>query len=601
MSLASRVKIFLWGAIFVTLLVKAPTLIDQFHVSRFIVSTVCCFWAVLGIVPLVKRVSLTLMDGILFGLYFLHLLSLAWADNFGEGIFAAQKYLLLAVLFLCFRLVLQENKAIRKQLFPIFLACTVLVSGIVVYQLLQQMGMEGLSGKGIYKVVGHAGHKNLTASYLFLLIAFLLYWFNDYRQKPWYWVVLLATFVLMLVLRSRAVFLAVALAGLLFGIHLMIADAARQKLLYKRILPLAVLGLLGLGLLTQYTASGKEYAGFFNPMNYMDSASGTERLFVWSKTVDLIKERPLSGYGAGNWKLFFPSKSIDGGYRLMEKDLIFTRVHNDYLEVAAEVGLFGGLLYLSIFLFALWTCIKNYQKTKSHYRYRWVVLGAAVLGFAVISLFDFPKERIEHLSLLALLLAFVFYERKTTEAGPEKKKIRYAVVGFCMVFLLINIPVGYFRFVGDQASKIILSHRRTNELDVITEQVQVAESIWYNVDPMVIPLAWYQGVAHYVQGDYASAEMPFAQAYEINPYNFNVLNNYASTVVQLENYDLAVDLYRQALNINPRFEEGMFNLSFALYQLGQLDEALEWVQKTKGNPEKKELFLQRIEAARSTQ
>ncbi len=553
---------------------------------------------------MLKRVSLTVMDGILFGIYLLHLLSLLWADNFGEAIFATQKYLLLAVLFLAFRLVLQEDKSVRNQLFPILLACTGLVSAIVVYQVLQQMGSDGLAGKGVYQIVGHAGHKNLTASYLFLLITFLLYWFNDYRQKPWYWLALSFAFVLMLVLRSRAVFLAVALGGLLFGFYLMFANETRKAILYKRVLPIGVIALIGLVSLTQFTDLGKEYAGFFNPMNYMDSASGTERLFVWSKTVDLIKERPMSGYGAGNWKLFFPSKSIEGGYRLMEKDLIFTRVHNDFLEVAAEVGIIGGVLYLSIFVLALWACIVNYRKTKPRYRYRWVLLSTAVIGFAIISFFDFPKERIEHLTLLALLLAFIFYDRKSNAAKAAKGEntmIRYGVVGLCTLFLIINIPVGYYRFVGDQASKVILSHRKTNELDIITGQVQKADSDWYNVDPMVIPLSWYEGVAHYVLGDYVAAEAPFAQAYEINPFNFNVLNNYASTVVQLEKYELAVDLYRQALRINPRFEEGMFNLSFALYQLGQYDEALEWVQKTSGNPEKKRLFLQRIEAALNTQ
>ena len=43
--------------------------------------------------------------------------------------------------------------------------------------------------------------------------------------------------------------------------------------------------------------------------------------------------------GSGNWKLQFPSKNISGGFRLQEKDLVFTRVHNDFLEVWAEIQL----------------------------------------------------------------------------------------------------------------------------------------------------------------------------------------------------------------------------------------------------------------------
>ncbi|MEO0874209.1 MAG: tetratricopeptide repeat protein, partial [Bacteroidota bacterium] len=145
---------------------------------------------------------------------------------------------------------------------------------------------------------------------------------------------------------------------------------------------------------------------------------------------------------------------------------------------------------------------------------------------------------------------------------------------------------------------VILSNRGGEQLESIQRQVQRAESDWYDVDPMVVPLSWYEGVAHYVNNDYTAAEPRFAKAYEVNPYNFNVVNNYASTLVQLEEYEQAVPLYRQALEINPRFEDGMFNLAYSLFQLGQYDEALELVNKTTKNEERKRVFLQEIETAR---
>ncbi|MEO0874541.1 MAG: hypothetical protein AAFY48_08055, partial [Bacteroidota bacterium] len=122
MSLTNRIMVFLWGAIFITFLVKIPSLVDQFHVSRFVVSSLFCAWGVLAVLPMLKKPSLTRMDALLFGFYAWHLLSVLWADNFGEAIFTSQKYLLFAVLFLCFRHVLEEEKSVRDKIFPIVVA-----------------------------------------------------------------------------------------------------------------------------------------------------------------------------------------------------------------------------------------------------------------------------------------------------------------------------------------------------------------------------------------------------------------------------------------------------------------------------------------------
>ena len=60
----------------------------------------------------------------------------------------------------------------------------------------------------------------------------------------------------------------------------------------------------------------------------------------------------------------------------------------------------------------------------------------------------------------------------------------------------------------------------------------------------------------------------------------------------------AVPLYYEALKINPKFEEGMFNVAFSLFQLGDYDAAEKWINRTSGNPEKKQVFQERIDNAR---
>lgn len=63
------------------------------------------------------------------------------------------------------------------------------------------------------------------------------------------------------------------------------------------------------------------------------------RLEAWPLALDLIKERPILGYGFGTEELLFPAHGVvfrefKGGY-----------FHNSYLGLMAQVGLFGALAF----------------------------------------------------------------------------------------------------------------------------------------------------------------------------------------------------------------------------------------------------------------
>jgi len=101
-------------------------------------------------------------------------------------------------------------------------------------------------------------------------------------------------------------------------------------------------------------------------------------------------------------------------------------------------------------------------------------------------------------------------------------------------------------------------------------------------------------VSEYRMKNYSAALTSFREAYTINPYNFNVINNYGSALVQDESYTESIDVYLKALEINPKFEDGMFNLAFSYLKLEQFEEAMSWVEKVEKNTEKKKLFKNEI-------
>ena len=71
-------------------------------------------------------------------------------------------------------------------------------------------------------------------------------------------------------------------------------------------------------------------------------------------------EKPALGHGPGNWKLVAPNYGALQIRRWSEEgETYFLRPHNDFLWVLTESGIVGGLLYMSVFLVALYYGMKT--------------------------------------------------------------------------------------------------------------------------------------------------------------------------------------------------------------------------------------------------
>ena len=171
MSIRQRCYIFLASLFFLMYLIKVPSMLDEYMMGRFDFWSVLCFLGLWLILPQVSKNkgSFHWMDGVVLSFYFLNLISVGWATNFGEAIFTTQKYLLFFITYYILRHLLRKEKDYSSFLEKVILVLTVFVCALTSYQLLQIFLSEGLGGKAIYKVASFSGHKNLTASYICLL------------------------------------------------------------------------------------------------------------------------------------------------------------------------------------------------------------------------------------------------------------------------------------------------------------------------------------------------------------------------------------------------------------------------------------------------
>jgi len=96
---------------------------------------------------------------------------------------------------------------------------------------------------------------------------------------------------------------------------------------------------------------------------------GSGRGIVWRNTLQLIKEKPLFGYGPDNL-----------GAALMDHGCKLDRPHCEPMQFAAMLGIPGALFYIAGMIFLLAAFIRNFKRLTA-----WEICGYVVVGTYLMS------------------------------------------------------------------------------------------------------------------------------------------------------------------------------------------------------------------------
>tara|TARA_Y100001958_G_C21167265_1_gene499802 strand:- start:625 stop:1164 length:540 start_codon:yes stop_codon:yes gene_type:complete len=165
----------------------------------------------------------------------------------------------------------------------------------------------------------------------------------------------------------------------------------------------------------QNNTSSRVVERFSNVLNPTADQSVRERLDFYNTAFQSIKNKPLLGIGIGNWKLI----SIDYSKGLIEDYKVPYHVHNDFLQVAAEIGLFGGIAYIYFIFFPFLISIKKFlidkEKNLNQYALVFLIFGVYIID----SLLNFPMVRPANFIYLLFAIA-LFYISYPNNLNDEK-------------------------------------------------------------------------------------------------------------------------------------------------------------------------------------
>lgn len=566
-----------------------PGVPDKFLTSRFVFLSAALL-LVFGL--LWKRwrnnegASLQVFDLLLVAFYALNLASAGWAFSISEALFFSQKMLLFVLVYFLVKEALLAGETVALHtLHQITLALAALSALVLIVQLAMATTGGNLGNDALYQyTIGMSGNKGLASNSLFFLLMLLGVGqvSGQYRRPTLLLAALLV--VLILLLQTRAVYLAVAAAGLWYIFGRLLSDPGFKPVFVRRILPVLALFVFAIAVFVTLKGKGNSLAERLNPATYMESASALERRYVWYKTETLIEDAPWYGAGNGSWKYLFPSKSLQGAYRMMEKNIVFTRAHNDLLEIRFELGLPGALLYGLLLLFPFGLILFTLRSgADAVSKQRLLFAGGGLVGYAVIQTFDFPRERIDMQFFWAVFLALMVYECRNSRllnnilkpgAGMRNLLLTLAVLG-----LLFNLVMGWKRLESERHYFKAIQAQSKNQWPLVEKEALLAENDWNPYNEVVIPMAWYAGTAAFKNNKPEEGLAHLERAHKLNPWSFQVINNYASALLSLKKNHEAIPLLEKAVEINPRYDEGKFNLSYAWTQLGDLQKAESWLDK----------------------
>lgn len=283
------------------------------------------------------------------------------ADNINEGIISAYKILItISVFFL-------SIIAFKKIESPVLFLAQLLSFFLLIESL--YLIIDYNISRSFIK--GIAQNPNISSSSILFKLIFFLYLKNNFdysKFKFLIWIIEITAIISIIILQSRL--------GLFSLIFIYFSIFMTQRLIRKKIIFSFLI------ILTSFIYFSNTTNSNILSYNFSEDESSIQRIEFYNTAIDLIKQKPLFGFGLGSWKY----ESLSYSSLKNETILVPYYTHNDFLQTFVEMGILGFIIYLSFFFKIGFEIFKKF-KLDSFYFYSGIILvvffGNTMLNFPV--------------------------------------------------------------------------------------------------------------------------------------------------------------------------------------------------------------------------
>ena len=563
------------------------------------------------------------------------ILSLIWSDS----PFVSLKELPLFLAGPLLYFIIVNNKFNQRQINRIIAIVVIVGTLFGIYGILQYNGIDfsfwiGNFGRG--KVFGLFGNAGYFSEYLILSLPIAISLFLVTKNK----IIKLLLLVGILAIGStivltftRTPYLALVISFTFMGFFFFIS---RRKTFFKEnkkiftVILLASLFIIPTSLNEKGTVLSKikERVSITQLRNTFSTG---RRIAIWKYTSLMIKDRPLLGSGIGTFKyntLRYQAKFFDQGEnRSLYPYGIADKTHNEYLQLGAELGIIGLIIFIWLIFTYFSYGLKVLKKSKDNIFQQGIIIGlmGSVIVFLVDCIFWFPLHHSFTSFLfwlyLSLLVAIGLKEDGTVDKSRINKKLSSGkndihalkpLFALCIILLaaILSISVSkpfIARTYWYQAYKNIESEDSNITINIYEKALKwdpYLGEIYYDIGKILqskelynISLEYLEKAAKYIDhpdlpldlaiinlksGKLEEAVIKLKQAISYQSNEESMLPLYAelgNTYLQLKRYKPAEIVLKDALKIDPDFINAHYGLAGAYLNQNKIEEALVELQK----------------------
>ena len=254
-----------------------------------------------------------------------------------------------------------------------------------------------------FALKGVAGNKNIMASSIAFKLPFLIYLIFKSTKKFKYLFSIILSFSLVLLyfLSARASYISAFLSISLFLFYLLFFQFKSFLKSFLFILVPFLILFFSIQLVINIDSNYGSNTKMTN-LSIVDESSNN-RLILYENALDYISNHPIIGCGIGNWKI----ESLPYWKSLMSGYIVPYHAHNDFLELATETGLLGGLSYLFVFISIFLWSLNQFRIKKDIFS---VLIFCVTSVYFIDAMLNFPLERaISQVNFITIISLLFFH------------------------------------------------------------------------------------------------------------------------------------------------------------------------------------------------
>ena len=405
------------------------------------------------------------------------------------------------------------------------------ILGIEIYAVfndaLEMINTTGSIQSGTLK--GVTANRNITAFSLAIKIPFVLFLIHLIKRvwiKITLTVIVAMTLIGLSMIQSRASFIAVGFTVVAYvAMHVFLYLRENKKITQLLQIGYVVVPLILAILINQMVLSDKGADAISRAATISVSTndgSVNQRLRYYEDVLTHLSSNPIFGVGLGNWKL----KSIDYDSKDISGYVVPYHAHSDFIQLGAELGIVGFVLYLGIFLWAIYYVyiLLRYSDLGLNDKVFLFLLLTALGVYSVDANLNFPIARPQVLVVWTVIMALitVYYQniRNQTLKIKPSKQINTAFLAVAILLVLPSIYVSNKVYESHKGQMYLLQDFNSNQYSLPLNRVDNVVPDIPNITVTTIPINSVKARYYVNAKKYDKAMALVEKGTKANPYLF---------------------------------------------------------------------------------